>query len=304
MDGTPEVGIYGGGPVFTGGSSVAEDLRQSGFTTLIAWSVHVEANGDLVFNDPPAIVQHGSYVGPPEWPAQLASFEQTPTTIDRIVFSVGAGENPDFTHVADLVKSQGTAPGSILHDNFAALKSTFPGVKGIDFDDEDYYEDPAPVVSFAQMLHGLGFDVSFCPYTQIDFWMKCLGALNSGGENVVRQLNLQCYSGGWYNDPATWIDAVRSTLGSGFDAPAFVRPGLGAVGQDDQGVCVPDPANGYCCPADMESRFAAWRAANGVSSGWLWFLDPVIACKGSNVCPGSMETKDYANAIRAGLAPG
>ncbi|RYZ17927.1 MAG: lysyl endopeptidase, partial [Myxococcaceae bacterium] len=51
--------IYGGGPFYSGGTAVMDDLRGSGFTTVILWSFHIEDNGDLVYNDIP-VVKNGS----------------------------------------------------------------------------------------------------------------------------------------------------------------------------------------------------------------------------------------------------
>ena len=62
-------GIYGGGPFYSGGCAVIDDLKGSGYTTVVAWAVHVKASGDLVFNDP-TIVSRGQYVG--DWLGCLA----------------------------------------------------------------------------------------------------------------------------------------------------------------------------------------------------------------------------------------
>src|SRR5687768_4955462 len=55
--------IYGGGPFYAGGQAVMNTLRSSGFTTVVLWTIHVNAtNGDLIFNDI-RIVSGGKYVG-------------------------------------------------------------------------------------------------------------------------------------------------------------------------------------------------------------------------------------------------
>ena len=54
--------IYGGGPFSHGGQAVMDDLRASGFTTVILFGVHVQTNGDLHFNNDP-IISNGTYIG-------------------------------------------------------------------------------------------------------------------------------------------------------------------------------------------------------------------------------------------------
>ena len=44
--------IYGGGQFYSLGSTVIDDLKGSGFTTVVAWAVHVHHKGGLIFNDP------------------------------------------------------------------------------------------------------------------------------------------------------------------------------------------------------------------------------------------------------------
>lgn len=81
-------GIYCGGPLYAGGVEQINDLRASGFSTITAWSVHVTTVGDLVFNDTP-LVSSGRYVGDPAWPELLGQLKQSPTSVTRLLFSVG-----------------------------------------------------------------------------------------------------------------------------------------------------------------------------------------------------------------------
>ena len=43
--------VFGGGPFVTGGRAVATRIKQSGFNTMIIWSVHVNGDGTLNLND-------------------------------------------------------------------------------------------------------------------------------------------------------------------------------------------------------------------------------------------------------------
>jgi hypothetical protein len=261
-------------------------------TTVVAWSVHVNPNGDLVFNDP-TIVSNGAYVGGAAWPIAMASLKQDPTSIQRLIFSVGAGGVEDFHHIQQLIHEQGTGPNSILYRNFAALKSAIPVIDAIDFDDEDLW-DSDTTVPFAEMLHGLGYEVTFCPYVKIEFWVDCLQRLNGASPNLVTAFNLQCYAGGAGNDPGEWIDAIKNAMGPEFPAARFVRPGLWCANSP------PSCSEGQC-PDSIQATFVGWRDL-GISGGWIWLLDDVVKCRDSGSCSGQlMGTAAYAQAIARGL---
>lgn len=62
----PESVIYGGGPFYSGGTQTMDILKQSGFTTVMLWTIHVHGNGDLYYNDQ-LVVSNGAYVGDSAW---------------------------------------------------------------------------------------------------------------------------------------------------------------------------------------------------------------------------------------------
>ena len=51
--------IYAGGPVYRGRDFAIGELRNSGFSTLIVWTIHIEADGDLGFNGEFPLVRNG-----------------------------------------------------------------------------------------------------------------------------------------------------------------------------------------------------------------------------------------------------
>lgn len=281
--------IYGGGPFYSGGTSVINDLKASGFTTVIAWSVHVSTSGDLIYNNP-TIVSDGQYIGDSGWPGLLADLKQG-GSVNNLLFSIGAGGVQDFHHIQSLIESQGTGPDSILYKNFEALKDAIPDIDGIDLDDEDLY-DQKTIVEFSQMLNGLGYNVTFCPYSDPGFWVDCLYALNINTPGLVTRFNLQCYSGGAGNDPQTWINAIQNKMGDGFDAKGFVYPGLWCRHGDQCG-------EGQC-PDSITSQLAVWKP-EGIQGGWIWLYDDIQKCETSGVCSGAMDAKAYASAIVTGL---
>lgn len=275
--------IYGGGP-FYAGSDVLQTLSQTGFTTMVCWCIHVSSTGDLAYNDTP-LCSNGQYMGDAGWGAQLQAVK-TGGSVNRILFSVGSGGSSDYTNIMNLINADGTGTGSILYRNFAALLAAIPAIDGIDMDDEDNY-DQDTIVQFGQMLAAIGYgQVTFCPYTLPSFWNGCLAALNQSNPGLVTGYNLQCYSGGAYNlyDVPDWIAGVQNVMGEGFNAAAFVNPGLWC-------------ANGNACsygmgPATMQNYYSGW-AADGVTGGFVWLYDDMMKC-GNNPAA-------YAAAVNSGL---
>ncbi len=284
--------VYGGGPFYSGGDPVIADLKASGFTTVIAWAVHVNANGDLNFNSTP-IVSNGSYIGSAAWPGQLASLKQGTTSVNRLLFSIGGWGVQDFANIQALINSQGTGPSSILYQNFQALKSAIPAIDGIDYDDEEFPYDQSSLLSFSLMLQTIGYSqVTFCPYTESAFWVALLSAVDSQAPGFVTGFNLQCYAGGTGNSPQDWINAIQQQMGPGFPAASFVYPGLWCRhGQS---------CNEGLCPDEVAAAFAHWQST-GILGGFIWLYDDILSCVKSRTCSGPMDSAAYAAAIVQGL---
>lgn len=295
---TPRAGIYGGGPLWQNPQAIPA-LQASGFTTLMAWAIHVDNSsgsvGDLAFNDV-ALVTSGQYSGPQQLLALNGIKDNS--TIDQVLFSVGSGGTSDFGNIASIIGNYGTGPGTPLHESFSALRTTFPVIDGIDFDDEDDL-DAGTIVAFGKMLIDIGFGITFCPYWNTPVWMESLQQLWDYKEGSVLGINLQCYSGGSGNDPGTWIAAVSEAMGSGFDAADFVSPGLWAW----HGGSNSTPCSEGCCPDMMQATLAAWHKADDISSGWVWLLDEVLQYENSGGCNGQpMTLNAYAQAVLDGVS--
>lgn len=295
--------IYGGGPFYTGGQAVIDDLKASGFTTVVAWAMHIQSNADLVFNDPNnLLVTNGDYVGDPSWPGLLADLKQGTTSVNRLIFSIGGWGVQDFPNLKHLIfptssdypNNPQTGPNTQLYKNFAVLKAAIPTIDAIDFDDETLYDIPT-TVAFANMLHDIGFNVTFCPYTMADFWVQCLYDLNAPTPGLVTGFNLQCYAGGAGNNPNTWIDAITNKMGKSFDAAGFVFPGLWC--RNGTGCA------GGQCPSSIESSFQGWKPL-GIQGGFIWLYDDIQKCENSGVCGAGnpMGGSAYAHAIIDGLS--
>ncbi|NVI98859.1 discoidin domain-containing protein [Myxococcus sp. AM009] len=273
--------IYGGGPFYSGGTAVMNDLRGSGFTTVILWSFHIEENGDLIYNDIP-VVKNGAYMGDPAWPARLATLKTAPTSVNRIEVSTGAWGVPDFERMSRLVN--GTAPGcgttivcgtgthSILYRNFQALK-TATGADAVNFDDESAY-DLAPTTAFSQMLIGMGYKITFAPYTQQTFWRNLKNNLGS----AVDRIYLQVYAGGAGNNPASWNTAMGMTVAPGL----WSRHGSGCASGDS--------------PSVVQTRMSNWKASAGISGGFMWLYDDIQKCSAQGT------SAQYAAAINTAVS--
>ncbi|ALN59227.1 protease 1 [Lysobacter enzymogenes] len=259
-----ESAIFGGGPFYSGGQTVINDLKASGFTTVFLWSIHIEDNGDLVYNDIP-IVKNGAYIGSDaDWPARLASLKTAPTSVKRVEVSIGAWGVPDFERMAKLANGTaagcgstivcGTGSNSILYRNFQALK-TVTGADAVNFDDESHY-NVADTTTFGNMLVGLGYKITFAPYTNQSFWR---GVKDNLGASVDR-IYLQVYDGGAGNNPATWNTAMGMTVMPGL----WTKHGSGCSAGDS--------------PASVQSRMAGWKTSAGINGGFLWLYDDIQKC--------------------------
>jgi len=271
-----ESAIYGGGPFYSGGTAVMNDLRASGFTTVMLWSVHVDTNGDLHLNDEP-LISNGSYIGPNTgWSAELATLKQAPTSVNRIEVSIGAGGTTDFESIEALVNGtgagSGTGPDSILYRNFQLLKQ-ITGADAANFDDESAY-DLASATAFGKMLAGLGYKITFAPYTNRSFWASLKTNLGS----AVDKIYLQAYAGGTGNNPAQWTSALGMPVIPGL----WSKNGSGCSAGDS--------------PATVQSKMAAWKQSAGIPGGFMWLYDDIQKCSASG-----RTTADYAKAINTAV---
>jgi hypothetical protein len=266
--------VYGGGPFYSGGQSVMNTLRASGFTTVVLWAIHVHADtGDLYLNDQ-LIVSNGQYVGNADWPAQLRTLKQAPTSVNRIEVSVGSAGPDDWGAIATLIGQGGTGTSSILYRNFQALK-TATGADAINDDDEQHY-DLNTTTSFARMVISMGQTFTFVPYTNMGFWRSLKTNLGASVDRVY----LQDYAGGTGNDPGAWA----SSLGMPVDPGLWSRHGSGCTTGDS--------------PTDVGSKMQAWKASAGIPGGFMWLYDDIQACSGQ------YPASAYASAINNATGSG
>lgn len=201
-------GIYAGGPVYKNRSYSINELRNSGYTYVVVWTIHIDASGNFNFNAEFPLVQNGAYVGASTYPNfanDIALLKSAPTSIKRVEFCLSAWGSSTFANIKNLIAAQGTGSTSILYKNFQALKNTFPSVDAIGFDDESTY-DVSSSTALAVMLGNLGFKVALVPYTNASYWTGVATNTNNQRAGTVDRIDLQCYAGGAGNSPcsSTW----------------------------------------------------------------------------------------------------
>lgn len=290
---TPRIALYGSGLFNQTDPSppYAEQITQlttGGFTTVLLWSIHVHENGDFYYNDTLMVRDGVVQLG--------ADFAENVNAlvaggVKEILLSVGAwGTTSDFTSLQATWNTAGAK-------NFGALAAAFP-VTAVDFDYESQTgyssSEEALIVDLTLKVSQLGMGVTYCPYTDAPFWMRCLqqSYKQNGGVQPVRWLNLQCYAGGAGNDPTEWIKAVKNANAGIADPGAFVVPGYWVAGGE-----------GDLCPSQLQSTFAGLKGS-GITGGFLWNSSDLFqyesasspSCQGSATYP-----VDYAKAIANGL---
>ncbi len=246
-----QTGIFAGGPIYYSRDYSIEELRNSCYTHLIVWTIHINQNGDLNFNAEFLICSNGDYVGESTYPFfddDMKTLKTSPTTIERIEFGLSAWGSSTFDNIRTLIDNQGTGENSILYRNFKALKEAIPEIDAINFDDESTYHAPS-ASEFSIMLAELGYKVTFAPYEQVSFWQSVATNTNNAHPGAVDAIYLQCYDGGANNNPCTWE--------SYFDNIP-VWPGL--WDRDDS-------------PAQVENHMNNWQNQCGITGGWMWLYD-------------------------------
>ena len=143
----------------------------------------------------------------PNWPGQIAQLKQRgSSTVTQLYACFGGGGTvQDFSTIKQIFDgNNGTFKGTQLQKNLEVFRQTFPAFDGIDMDCEDEYDLPS-FVAFCEMMIGMGFDITFCPYMAQEFWNEALKRIDKAHPGTkVKWWNLQCYDGGNGNNPADW----------------------------------------------------------------------------------------------------
>jgi hypothetical protein len=289
MANSQNIVLYGSG-LFgrnTPGKNAAElaALQASGFTTVILWTLHVDADGTLVYNNT-VIARDGVFADTFDYlPGLVDQLTASGSSVQNVLFSIGSGGVNDFTNIKALLATQ---QGKLtLMRNFSALSSALP-ISGYDFDDEDLF-DSSTIATLSQLLaSGNQMIITYCPFSMQSVWNQAVQDVYGWDRDQdpvlgqsVRWWNLQNYSGGAGNDPASWVKALPTNAGIA-DPAAYIVPGFDASEQD---------------PASIQQTFQQLAGSDpGISGGFIW--------NSSAIFSGSHTPGDYAQAIIAGLGGG
>jgi hypothetical protein len=87
-------GVYGGGPFYYSRDVTIPEIRQTGFTWICIWTIHVmNTDGDLNFNAEFPLVEDGVYIGNSSYPnfdEDVATIKTDPTSVEWIEFGLSA----------------------------------------------------------------------------------------------------------------------------------------------------------------------------------------------------------------------
>ncbi len=255
--------IFGGGPIVTGGIRGLKAVKESGFNTVIIWSVHVHSDGTLYLNDL-EVCKDGEFTGKTAWQEGWQSLKQGSTSVTRIELSVGAAGCADFEAIRDMIRQDGVGEDTLLYRNFKALIDA-TGADAVNYDDESCY-DIDSAYKFGQMCESMGVKVTLCPYTNMTFWVNLKNKL---GEELVDRIYLQCYDGGNYNNVGEWQRAMKMDIIPGYW----------------------DMHNSFNGKTAADVTEALKQNKRYVTGGFMWLYDDIRNLASPNT------TADYAQAI-------
>jgi hypothetical protein len=283
----PNVVLYGSG-LFGNNNDPSNNqaqltaIQQSGFTTVILWTIHVYSDGSLYYND--TLIVSGGTFSTENYgylPPLVSQLKASGSSVTKVLFCIGSGGVEDFTKIRALLQ---TSTGKqTLSQNFAALSQAL-AIDGYDFDDEDLY-DADTISQLTELLCANNqMAITYCPYALESVWTSALQQVYTWDQQQSPQLgqtvqwwNLQCYSGGAGNDPVQWAKQIDAKSTGVSNPLGFIFPGYSASEQD---------------PTSIQTTFASF-AGTGINGGFIWNSSAIFA---STYTP-----QQYAQAIINGL---
>ena len=260
--------IFGGGPFVMGGQKVHDDIKNSGFNTLMIWSVHVQTDGSLWLNDMCAVKDGEWQINFPAGKKYVYVWDDLiaeDSSITRIELSVGAWGTKDFENIRTLMKKDGDGEDTVLYKNFKCLIEKTHAT-AINFDDESCYDADA-MAAFGKMCGRMGMKITLCPYTSMSFWKSLKDKLG----DLCDRIYVQCYDGGAWNNPADWTKAMGMK----------VIPGYWCLNNEKS-------SQGKTA-ADVKKNLEAH--SSNITGGFMWLYDHMKQLTGKNT------TADYGDAI-------
>jgi hypothetical protein len=212
--------MFGRG-MYPGDDTTYENLRQSGFNTVILSSFYIRANGDVYSGDDNKnpVIHDGRYVGSREWLKYVASLKQASSSVKRIeILLEGRWYNQPpntYDYIQDWYDSTRTVPGivtgigpnSTLYNIIRVMKEVI-GVDAICIDDESVYNSES-IARLGELAARLNLHMTLCPFKKTEYWKDIICRSQSG---LIDAIYLQCYDGGRFNVPGVWKNKLQTTL--------------------------------------------------------------------------------------------
>lgn len=230
-------------------------------------------DGEIVYNDPPNTMfdATGAYVGDTAWPDSLRQL-RAETDIAAVYFSLSNSAISTLAAMGD----------KALAAVMTWLKAN--GIDGIDMDCESWGQPGGllPMAPACQTVTRAAIaaklSLTAAPYNAQSGWQSwCAFVAKHGG--TLAWLNLQCYCGGYGNDPAQWYGA--------FSSPVPVVAGVEAN---------PGPDQGALTPAQTQTQLQAWQSEapqNYLAGAFVWEYSLILS--------GTYTVAEFAEAMVAGL---
>jgi hypothetical protein len=195
-------GLYIEEPYWNPSSDLQTRCHRSQFNTLFLFTMQVDANGALRFNDHYVVDSNGRWVGG-NWNTRVAGCRGG--SVSSIELCIGNWGTQSFNNIKNLIASSDPYK---LRRHFTVLKQNMPTIDAMQMDDETTY-DRKSMVAFCKMLTDVGFaKVTLCPYTNQTFWKGVKSDLGSR----VSAVWLMCYDGGAGNVPSQWRTALGTSV--------------------------------------------------------------------------------------------
>jgi len=217
----------------------------------------------------------GTYVGDTAWPDSLSQLvAATNIAAANIYFSLSNSA------ISALAAMTSTALAAVM----TWLKSN--GIAGIDMDCENWGQpggldpmDPAcQTVTLAAIAAGLALTAA--PYNALSGWQSW-SAFVARNKGTLSWMNVQCYAGGYGNDPVEgWFTQFSPSVPivAGFEAN-------------------PGPDGGALTPTQAQAQLKSWQAetpANSLAGAFIWEFGIVQS--------GQYTLSEYGLAMSTGLS--
>ena len=229
-------------------------IQDAGFNTIILFQGVIKPNGSLEYygNDAPPplnqLADGGVYVGGDAQKDVIQGYKAKGIRVELCMAQGQPNPGGSWLAVQQLYQTGGLTTDSPLAQNLVALRDAW-GLDAIN-DDDEYLYDVDSTVAFANLLGQLGLKFTLAPYTEQSFWQQVVSGVNNA--DILDRSYLQCYDGGYGNDPSSWATAIG-------------MPQIPLLWSTNTQI----PDEGHT-PSQMQSAMQAYQDAGGVVGGGIW----------------------------------